>query len=136
MVCTRRSQSRPGEPLSSCLPRSSIRRAMAIRDAVQALGMDARRVGQRRSSSAPLGHAGQMVVDLLPFRRHHVDLLGVVAVYQSRSGYLDNHLFKVLIIGKVDRFFPGPVQEFLECLEFMFLGSRVIIKFIKYDHSS
>jgi hypothetical protein len=55
---------------------------------------------------------------------------------KSRSGYLGNRLFKILIIGKVDRFFLGPVQELLECLEFMFLGSRVIIKFIKYDHSA
>jgi hypothetical protein len=55
---------------------------------------------------------------------------------KSRSGYLDNRLFKILIIGKVDRFFPGQVQELLECFEFMFLGSRVIIKFIKYDHTA
>src|SRR6476646_4236094 len=52
------------------------------------------------------------------------------------SGYLDNRLFKILIICEVDRFFPGPVQEFLECLEFMFFGARVIIKFIKHDHSA
>jgi hypothetical protein len=57
-------------------------------------------------------------------------------VVQLMSGYLDNRLFKILIICKVDRFFPGPVQELLECLEFMFLGSRVIIKFIKHDHSA
>ena len=55
---------------------------------------------------------------------------------QLMSGYLDNRLFKILIICEVDRFFPSPVQELLECLEFMFLGSRVIIKFIKYNHSA
>jgi hypothetical protein len=55
---------------------------------------------------------------------------------KPKSGYLDDRLFKILIIGKVDRFFPGPVQKLLECFEFMFLGSRVIIKFIKYDHSA
>ena len=52
------------------------------------------------------------------------------------SGYLDNRLFKILIVCEVDRLFPGAVQELLERLEFMFLGSRVIIKFIKYDHSA
>lgn len=49
------------------------------------------------------------------------------------SGDLDNRLFEVLIVGKVNRFLSGPIQKLLECPELMFLGARIIIEFIKYD---